>query len=299
MLDFRIETFLCVCKHMNYTKAAVELNITQPGVSQHIKYLEDYYGDKLFHYSKKSLELTQAGIELRDAMISTKHDNILLKRTIQERATEMKTVRFGATLTIGEFMLPVKLIHYIKKNSKIQVDFVIANTKELLSLLEAGRIDFAIVEGYFQKSEYEFITVSKEPYSLVCGMDYRMDQVTSFQELFVHNLIVREDGSGTKEILERFLSDNGYSLSDFISTSTISSIHVIKQLLENNCGISFLYEIAVQKEIQEGLLRKIEIPNFPLYHEFNYIWRKNSVFKEYYQSLFSLMIDNERNIKCR
>ena len=45
MLDYRIETFLCVCKHMNYTKAAKELNITQPGVSQHIKYLEDYYGE--------------------------------------------------------------------------------------------------------------------------------------------------------------------------------------------------------------------------------------------------------------
>ena len=53
MLDFRIETFLCVCNYMNYTKAAKALGITQPGVSQHIKYLENYYGDTLFSYSNK------------------------------------------------------------------------------------------------------------------------------------------------------------------------------------------------------------------------------------------------------
>ena len=54
MLDFRIETFLCVCKHMSYTKAAEELRMTQPGVSQHIKYLENHYGDKLFTYRNRT-----------------------------------------------------------------------------------------------------------------------------------------------------------------------------------------------------------------------------------------------------
>ena len=61
MLDFRIHTFLCVCRHMNYTRAAAELHITQPAVSQHIRYLEREYGAKLFSYKGKHLQLTQAG----------------------------------------------------------------------------------------------------------------------------------------------------------------------------------------------------------------------------------------------
>lgn len=61
MLDFRIHTFLCVCRHMNYTRAAAELHITQPAVSQHIRYLEREYGTKLFSYKGKHLQLTQAG----------------------------------------------------------------------------------------------------------------------------------------------------------------------------------------------------------------------------------------------
>ncbi len=290
MLDFRIDTFLCVCKHMNYTKAAKELNITQPGVSQHIKYLEDYYGDKLFEYSNKALKLTRAGADLRNAMLSIKHDNIQLKRRIEARAAEGGKVRFGATLTIGEFMLPDNLISVIRNNSRLQVDFIIADTRALLLLLEAGSIDFAIVEGYFEKSEYDFITVSREPYLLVCGSSYPLAGVPDIQELLAHNLIIREEGSGTKEILERYLSEKGYSVKDFARSTTISSIHIIKHLLENNCGISFMYEIAVRKELADNTLRSIVLPDFPLHHEFNFIWRKNSVFKEYYQSLFSFIV---------
>lgn len=293
MLDFRIETFLCVCKYMNYTKAAAELHITQPGVSQHIKYLENYYGDKLFSYANKSLELTRAGKQLRDAMISIKHDNILLKRMIGERADSIRSLRFGATLTVGEFMLPGILTDFIKKNKNLPINFKIADTRELLDLLAAGTIDFAIIEGYFQKSQYDFMTVSREPYILVCGRDYPLEKAGGIPELLKHNLILRETGSGTKEISDKYLSEKGYSSADFYSSMTVNSIHVIKHLLENNCGISFMYEIAVRKELQKGTLRKVELPDFPLYHEFNYIWRKNSVFKEYYQTLFPLLISSD------
>lgn len=287
MLDFRIETFLCVCKHLNYTKAAEELNITQPAVSQHIKYLENYYGDKLFTYSNKILTLTRAGEELKNAMLSIKHDNIYLKNKIAEQASEVNSIKFGATLTIGEFLLPRKLMNYTEENSKTQIEFLIANTQELLSLLEAGIIDFAVIEGYFEKSQYEYITVSNENYIAVCGNDYPLYSVSNFNELFSHKLLVREDGSGTKEILERYLSENGYSLTNFLNTSIISSIHVIKEFLLNNYGISFIYEIAVKKELSEGTLRQISIPGFQLHHEFNYIWRKNSVFENYYKELFN------------
>ncbi len=291
MLDFRIETFLAVCKHMNYTKAAEELNITQPGVSQHIRFIENYYGDKLFRYVNKSLELTQAGIELKNAMIAVKHDNMHLQRAIKNRGFEKQIIRFGATLTIGEFLLPDLLVNYIKANEKVQIDFIVEDTKVLLKMLEDGKIDFAVVEGYFQKSEYESITISKEPFVLACGMDYPLKEVKNFKQLFMHNLIIREDGSGTKEVMGHYLEEKGLSFSDFVSSTTSNSIQVIKKLLEGNCGISFLYEIAVKKEIEAGLLRKIVLPDFPLFHEFNYIWRKNSIFQDYYKSLFENIVN--------
>ena len=65
MIDYRVYTFLTVCREMNYTKASEILNITQPNVTQHIRWLEDHYGRKLFDYHKRKLSLTPAGTLLR------------------------------------------------------------------------------------------------------------------------------------------------------------------------------------------------------------------------------------------
>lgn len=292
MLDFRIDTFLCVCKNMSFTKAALELGMTQPGVSQHIRFLEQYYGCRLFRYANRSLSLTQPGIDLRDAMLSIKHDSLHLRERITDQLAERNTLKFGATLTIGEFLLPQNIIRYLHSHPNTHIELMIANTKELLEHLEKGSIDFAIVEGFFQKNEYEFLTVSNENYVAVCAADYSIGTVNEMEDLFEHNLIVRENGSGTKEILERCLSEKGYSFSDFQSVSSISSIHVIKQLVESGCGITFLYETAVEEELRSGSLKTILIPGVDLKHEFNYIWRKNSVFHDYYLSVFSSLLGN-------
>ena len=78
MLDFRIETFLCVCRNMNYTHAAKELNITQPAVSQHIHHLEKEYATKLFIQDGKKIELTESGKILFQKMNQIKNDEELL-----------------------------------------------------------------------------------------------------------------------------------------------------------------------------------------------------------------------------
>ena len=80
MLDFRINTFLCVCQTMNYTKAAAQLNITQPAVSSHIHYLEDYYGTSLFLYRNKKLYLTRQGEILKERLQTMQNDEVQLKQ---------------------------------------------------------------------------------------------------------------------------------------------------------------------------------------------------------------------------
>ena len=80
MLDFRIDTFLEVCRFMNYTRAAQELNLTPPAVSQHIRWLEEQYQAKLFCYENKQLSLTKSGELLRSAAITMKQDETYLRR---------------------------------------------------------------------------------------------------------------------------------------------------------------------------------------------------------------------------
>ena len=92
MLDFRIDTFLAVCRSMNFTRAAEELHITQPAVSQHIRYLEKSYGVKLFDYQGKRLSLTTAGEALFSAAVTMKHDDLFSEETASNaRARAKKT----------------------------------------------------------------------------------------------------------------------------------------------------------------------------------------------------------------
>lgn len=287
MLDFRINTFLCVCAHMNFTQAAKELNMTQPGVSQHIRYLEKYYNEKLFNYNNKQLTLTPAGELLKNAMYTIRHDTSTLKHQMEAKNIQKKVINFGATLSIGEFMLPEMLCKYSKANNTTELNLNISNTHELLTQLDNGTIDFAFIEGNFHKSDYDYITIKSEEFVAVCGCNYDISSITDFSDLFSHRIIVREDGSGSKDILLQFLKNNGYSLSNFSSVFTVNSPHIMLNFLEHNMGISFLYYAVAKEDLKTGKLKVIKIPNFNVRHELNFIWRKNSIYSDFYRELYT------------
>lgn len=285
MLDFRVETFLCVCKYLNYTRAAEELSLTQPAVSQHIRHLEEYYGQKLFTYDRKLLKLTPAGESLRNAMLAMRHDTGHLRHVLAETGGGIRRLDWGASLSIGEFLLPELLSGFLRRHPEIQIDYHLANTERLLEWLDQGAIDFAFVEGNFPKREYDYVTIKSERFIAVCGADYELEGMGTVSHLFRHTLLLREEGSGTRRILGEYLKSVGYSFDDFTRICTMNSHHMILRLLEDNCGISFVYEIVARKAIDEGRLREFVVPGFDMRHELNFIWRKGSIYREYYLDL--------------
>ena len=116
MLDFRVYTFLAVCRHMNYTKAAEELHITQPAVSQHIRYLETLYGVRLFVSEGKKVHLSPAGERLLQAATTLKNDEAYLKELLSCVPEQAPTLRFGTTRTIGESVISTPLASYIHRH---------------------------------------------------------------------------------------------------------------------------------------------------------------------------------------
>ena len=155
MQDFRVKTFLTVCRTLNYTRAAEELALTQPAVSQHITYLEREYGAKLFTYHRKKLELTPAGRVLRDGLATMAHDDLLLHERIGEVAHGATVkLRIGMTLTAGEYVVARPLARCLGARPDIQVTVRSGGTQHLMELLDAGTIDCAFVEGLFDKARY-------------------------------------------------------------------------------------------------------------------------------------------------
>ena len=286
MLDFRMETFLTVCRYMNFTRASEKLNITQPAVSQHIRFLEKHYNTKLFRYEGKKLRLTGAGEILRNASLTMMHDEQSMQNEMQETEKEAE-IRFGATRTIGDSVMGSVLEKYLARYPQARIHMEVENTHDLLVRLDEGRIDFALVEGFFKKSEYDFQIFSREKYIAVCSPDYVFQNTPDcIEKLFQERLLLREGGSGTREVLERCLEAHNLSVQDFDKRMEVGSMQTIKELTTAGCGITFLYEAAVRRELEEGSLRQIPLQDFPVTHEFAFIWRRGSIYADWYRELF-------------
>ncbi len=286
MLDFRMETFLTVCRYMNFTRASEKLNITQPAVSQHIRFLERHYNAKLFRYEGKKLYLTGAGEILRNASLTMMHDELSIQNEMQRSKGE-REVRFGATRTVGDALMGQILEKYLRRYPDARIHMEVENTQELLRRLDEGGIDFALVEGFFKRSEYDFQKYSDENYIAVCSPGYRFSaEPDRIENLFHERLLLREEGSGTREVLERWLDAQNLSIHDFDRVTEAGSLQTIKELTKAGCGITFLYEVAVSSELKSGALKKIPLQDFHISHEFAFIWRRGSIYADRYRELF-------------
>lgn len=291
MLDYRIDTFIVVCQEMNFTKAAKRLNISQPAVSNHIKQLEEYYNAILFGYEGKKIYLTKEGKMLYEAMVSMHNNEIYLREQINQEKEDREVFKFGVTMTIGEFMISEALNQYVQSHPKAQIHMTVANTEELVNQLEMGLVDFAIVEGNFQKLNYENLRYSMENFIPVCSPYHRLaKKQVDLSELVNERLIIREMGSGTRDILEMALEEHNMDISDFENVMEIGNMNAIKKLLEMNCGISFMYECAVRDDIEEGSLVKLNVKGFNVRHEMCAIWKKDNIFADYYEKIIKEML---------
>lgn len=274
MLDYRILTFLKLCETMNYRITAEELNMTQPAVTQHIHYLEEEYECKLFIYNRKKLEKTNQAILLEEYARSAYYNEIYLKRKIKSE-NKIK-INIGATKTIGEFVIGEK-IKKLVKNEKYDISLTIDNTENLIKLMELNKLDFILVEGIFNKDKYGYRLYKKDEFIGICSKNHKFNgKSIKFEELFKEDIIIREEGSGTRRIFEQFLSENSFSLEFFKKKITINNFNLIKELVSANCGISFVYNSVVNKNDDIGKFyfkNKIE-------REFNYLYLKNTSAKE-------------------
>ncbi|ETA81145.1 LysR family transcriptional regulator [Youngiibacter fragilis] len=276
MLDNRLQTFLTLCETCNYTKTAQKLNMTQPAVSQQIQFLENHYQVVLISGKGKNFSLTDEGRALQEyaRTLSANSERILpLLHRIRDHA---KPLIFGATLTIGEYTVPPILNRLFREDPKINISMFVENTQILQKMLWDGKIDFALLEGHFNHSQFEYREISNETFVGVCSPDNRIAATaTHLEELLDHNLILREPGSGTRDIFENALYNKNLSIDDFSRKIEIGNMNAIKKLCHQNVGITFMYREAIKKEVSQGYLKEIPLQNFKVDHPFNFVYLKN------------------------
>ncbi len=288
MLDYRLKTFLMLCREKSFTKTAEKLHITQPAVTQHIQYLEKEYGAKLVTYRGKELVLTPKGKLLQQFAAAVAADSKKVQQQLAAQTEPKQTLNFGATLTIGEFVMPEVLHAYFQQHPHMNLRMLVENTQKLLQQLQEGDIDFAFIEGNFDRAQFDAKQLSRERFVAVCANGFPLKEKTyAWWQLSAYPLIMREEGSGTRHILQQVLEEQNMRLSDFAVTREVENFQAIKQLVLAGDGITFLYERVVKQELASGALREIPMDCPITQRGFSLVHLKNSYFKEAYRDFFT------------
>lgn len=281
MLDYRIDTFLLLCKVMNFRKTADLLGITQPAVTQQIHHLETQYGQKLFQYENRRLVKTEAAEILEAYARAAKLQEGALREKLE--GSPIRSLRVGATKTIGDYYLRGHIRRYLEKPNNA-LTLLVDNTERLLRLLEENQLDFAVVEGFFDKTRFDSILLKREPFVGICRKGHPFDgRIVSMEELLGQTIIHREPGSGTRAILEQELRGYNESLQRFQRHICSSSFNVILDLVKNDFGVSFVYEILADSDPGLG---KFYIHGETVEREFNVVYLKYADMREKLELFF-------------
>lgn len=274
MSDFRLKVFQTVANRMNFTKAAEELNITQPAVTKHVQEIERQYKTKLFDRNGTKVKLTDAG-------------NILLRYTNQlfeiYRELEFEvgalnhkhkgTLRMGASTTIAQYILPQVLASFHSRFKDIRISLYIHNSETIEQLLEEKDIDLGIVEGQSRSKSFHYTRFIKDEIVLAARESHslRQKKFVKAEDIKKIPLVLRESGSGTLETILYALKPLGIRLSDLNIEMRLGSTESIKTYLLHSECTSFLSIYSILNELSNKTMGIIDVKNLSIERYFYFI----------------------------
>ena len=266
MENFRLKVFRIVAQQLNFSRAAEELSLSQPAVTQQIKALEDEYGIPLFDRSGGRITLTAAGKALLPyanqlkAIADEAFDAVT--RTGSHHAGNLA---LGASQTIGQYLLPQLVAGFLRDNPRIAITAISGNTDEMLVALTTGRIQLALVEGPGLRKDIHVEPFMEDHMVLVVPASHEWaDHEIEVDQLKQAHLLMREFGSGSRRVVEAALSKAGLKKKDLKTTMELDSTEALLSAVEAGLGITFVSRWAVRNQLALGTLRLARVKKLRL-----------------------------------
>ena len=274
MADFRLEVFYTVAKRLSFTKAAASLFITQPAVTKHIHELEQQYNNKLFDRKGNKIQLTSAGellLHHTEALFEI-YRNIEFDMNALVHKVE-GSLRLGASTTVSHYVIAPMLAGFNKKFKDIQLTLINGNTEQIEKALLNKEIAVGIIEGRSKNQELSYTEFVKDEIVLVCGKNNPLAKRNNLDasELLSCSFIMREQGSGTLQVIDYALKDIGLKMSALKVEIQLGSTESIKSYLMHSDCLAFVSIHALTNELQNGTLRVIDVDGLTISRSFYFI----------------------------
>ncbi|WP_413378503.1 LysR substrate-binding domain-containing protein [Paenibacillus taichungensis] len=275
MITDALKVFVTVVEQSHFSKAAELLNLSQPGVSLHIKNLENELGAKLLHRSPKQVCLTEAGTILykHAKVIQARYDEA--RQEIQMLRDEVTgSIQIGASFTIGEYILPKKLAEFAAQYPQVNIQVTIGNTQEILSAVRGNQLDIGFVEGEAQASaDLDVIPYMKDEMIVVAPSGHPLSGSVVVEQNMLQDQVwvLRELGSGTRAFSDHFMKQTAIRPKrSYVFTSSQG----VKEAVAAGLGIAMVSRWIVHKELATGEVEELRIRQLHLERSFSIIRHK-------------------------
>lgn len=258
----QLHIFYLVAEQGSFSAAAQALHMTQPAVTMQIQSLEDYFGSKLLIRSTKKLELTEAG----RALLPYAKDAIGLMRSTEEAMAAFATklqgrLQLGASLTIGEYVLPRLLGPFGKQYPDISIALKVMNTAQIMDEIAGHQLNFGLVEAPVHHPDMISEPVMADELKLIVpsGHPLTARERITLDEVVTYPFVLREKGSGTRQVMETELIRLGFLPDRLDATMELGSTGAVKSAVEAGLGITIISPSSVKHERELGLVEVLDI----------------------------------------
>jgi DNA-binding transcriptional LysR family regulator len=274
MLDFRLKVFYTVARRLSFTKAAEELFISQPAVTKHIHELEQQLGMALFERIGNKIKITRAG----QVMLKHADDIFTSYRNLEYEINQLKheqggLLSLGASTTIAQYFIPPLLAQFNQRYPEVTASLISGNTEQMEQALIDKTIQLGLIEGRSKNPVLKYVEFAKDEIALIGNVKYNYgDTPLTAVELKSIPLLMREQGSGTLEVITDELKRLKLKLSDLQIAMYMGSSESIKSYLHHAPCAAFISLQAVKRELEAGEFKILPVKNFRLVRKFHFIY---------------------------
>jgi len=269
----QFKVFEAVARHLNFSRAAQELRMSQPGVSGHVKQLEEQAGLPLFEQLGKKIYLTSAGHE----MLRYSRAIIQQFKEADEALAALKGIRGGrldiAVISAGDYFFPGLLAEFCRRHENVTVRLSVNNREEIVRQLAENTTDLTVLLRPPGNPDMVAEAFAPQPHVIIAAPGHGLvrKRHISLQALANEAFIVREQGSDTRLAMEEMLAESRVK---FNVTMEIRSTETIKQAVIAGMGISFLSAHTIGTELDLGRLAVLDVEGFPVMREWHIVHHK-------------------------
>ncbi len=261
-MDYRDSVFMSVAENLSFSKASVDLNISQPAVTRHIKELEDRYRTNLFERKGNKIYLTKAGERVYNAYkeIAQRYRELDFE-VGQLQDSIAGEFKIGASSTISQYVIPRVIASFHKRYPKLKIYLVNGNSFEMEKMLLDNQTDIALVENYSSQSGIRYRDFLDDEIIVITGKNsvYAKRESISKEDLMQIPIVLREQGSGTLEVIRQVLSQQNINFENMNTLIHLGSTESIKNFLQDFDGLAMVSEKAIQNELYLKTLIRLKV----------------------------------------